>query len=142
MAKGRRIDNLYARLETKESEKELYRLARQKDRAGKDERHVRVLKDENGNVTVNLEAMLKRWKEYFEKLMFKENERESRTDKPEVVNEEVNCVSREEVKNALRRMKKGKAVGPDELPVEVWKCMGEIEIKFWTRLLNRLSMGK
>ena len=33
-----------------------------------------------------------------------------------MVNEEVNCVSREEVKNALRRMKKGKAVGPDELP--------------------------
>ena len=29
----------------------------------------------------------------------------------------------EEVKNALRRMKNSKAVGPDELPVEVWKCM-------------------
>ena len=27
---------------------------------------------------------------------------------------------REEVKNALRRMKKGKPVGLDELPVEVW----------------------
>ena len=37
----------------------------------------------------------------------------------EVVNEEVNCVSREKVKNALRRTKKSKAVGPDEFPVEV-----------------------
>ena len=36
MAKGRAYDNLYARLETKEGEKELYRLARQRDRAGKD----------------------------------------------------------------------------------------------------------
>ena len=36
-----------------------------------------------------------------------------------MVNQEVNYVSREEVKNALRRMKKDKAVGPDELPVEV-----------------------
>ena len=35
-----------------------------------------------------------------------------------MVNEEVNCVSREEVKNALRRIKNGKAVGPDKLPVE------------------------
>ena len=43
-----------------------------------------------------------------------------------MVNQEVNCVSREEVKNALRRMKKGKAVAPDELPVEVWKCMEEV----------------
>ena len=43
--------------------------------------------------------------------MNEENNREPRTEEAEVVNEEVNCVSREEVKNALRRMKKGKAVG-------------------------------
>ena len=59
-----------------------------------------------------------------------------------MVNKEVNCVSGEEVKNALRRMKKGKAVGPDELPIEVWKCMGEMGIKFLTRLFNRLLMGE
>ena len=45
MAKGRAYDNLYARLETKEGEKKLYRLARQRDRAGKDVQHVRVIKD-------------------------------------------------------------------------------------------------
>ena len=26
-------------------------------------------------------------------------------------------------------MKKGKAVGPDELPVEVWKCVGKMVLK-------------
>ena len=142
MAKGRVYDDLYARLETKEGEKELYRLARQRSRAGKDVQHVRVIKDENSNVMVNLEAVLKRWKEYFEKLMNEENNRDPRTEEAEVINEEVNCVSREEVKNAVRRMKKGKAVGPDELPVEVWKCMGEMGIKFLTRLFNRLLMGE
>ena len=126
MAKGRAYDNLYARLETKEGEKELYRLARQRDRAGKDVQHVRVIKDENGNVMVNSEAVLKRWKEYFEKLMNEENNRDPGAEEAEVINEEINCVSREEVKNALRRMKKGKAVGPNELPVEVWKCMREM----------------
>ena len=59
-----------------------------------------------------------------------------------MVNKEVNCVSREEVKNALRRMKQGKAVGSDELPIEVWKCMGEMGIKFLTRLFNRLLVGE
>ena len=142
MAKGRGHDDLCARLETKEGEKELYRLARQRNRAGKDVQHVRVIKDENGNVMVNLEAVLKRWKEFFEKLLNEENNREPRTEEPEVVNEEVNCVSTEEVKNAVRRMKKGKAVGPDELPVEVWKCMAEMGIKFLTRLFNRLLMGE
>ena len=120
MAKGRAYDNLYATLETK-GEKELYRLARQRDRAGKDVQHVRVIKDENGNVMVNSEAVLKRWKEYFEKLINEENNRDPRTEETEVVNAEVNCVSGKEVKNALRKMKKGKAVGPDELPVEAWK---------------------
>ena len=59
-----------------------------------------------------------------------------------MVDEEVNCVSREEVKNALRKMKKSKAVESDELPVEVWKCMGKMGIKFLTRLFNRLLMGE
>ena len=142
MAKERAYDNLYARLETNKGEKELYRLARQRDRAGKDVQHVRVIKDENGNMMVNSEAELKRWKEYFEKLMNEENNREPRTEEAEVVNEEVNCVSREEVKNALRRMKKVKAVGPDELPVEVWKCVEKMEREFLTRLFNRLLMGE
>ena len=46
------------------------------------------------------------------------------------------------MKNAMKKMKKGKAVGPDELPAEVWKCMGEMGIKFVTRPFNRLLMGK
>ena len=118
-------------------------MARQRDRAGKDVKHVRVLKDENGNVMVNSETVLKRWKEYLiEKLMNEENNREPRTEEAEVVDEEVNCVSIEKVKNALRRMKKGKAVGTDKLPVEVWKCMGEMGIKFLTRLFNRLLVGE
>ena len=106
MAKGRAYDNLYAILETKEGEKELYRLAGHRDKAGKDVQHVRVMKDEYGNVMVNSEAELKRWKDYFEKLMNEENNREPRTEEAKLVNEEVNCISREEVKNALKRMKK------------------------------------
>ena len=44
MAKGCAYDNLFARLETKEGKKELYRLAKQRDRAGKDVQHVRVIR--------------------------------------------------------------------------------------------------
>ena len=68
---------------------------------------------------VSSEAVLKRWKEYFKKMMKKENNGDFRTEEAEVVNEEVNCVSTEEVKNPLRSMKKGKTAGPDVLPVEV-----------------------
>ena len=60
MAKGHAYDNSYARLETKEGEKELYRLAGQRDRAGKNVQHVRVIKDENSNVMVISKAVLNR----------------------------------------------------------------------------------
>ena len=55
MAKGRVYEGLYARLETKEGEKKLYRLARQRDRAGKDVQHEKLIKDENGNVMISSE---------------------------------------------------------------------------------------
>ena len=57
VAKGRVYEDLYPRLETKKGEKKLYRLVRQRDRAGKDVQHVRVLKDENDKVMVSSEAL-------------------------------------------------------------------------------------
>lgn len=30
-----------------------------------------------------------------------------------------------EVVKALRKMKKGKATGPSDIPVEVWQCLGD-----------------
>ena len=76
---------MYARLETKQGEKVWYRLSRQRDREGKDVQHVMVIKDKNGNVMVNSEAVFKRWKEYFEKVMNEENNRDPKTEKAEVV---------------------------------------------------------
>ena len=112
------------------------------DWLGRETERGKIMKDEYDNVIINSEAALKRWKEHFEKLMNEENDRDSRTEEAEVVNEEVNCVSKEEMKNVLRRTKKGKAVGPDELPLEIWKCMGEIRIEFLTRLFNKLLVGE
>ncbi|KAK3570621.1 hypothetical protein QTP86_023816, partial [Hemibagrus guttatus] len=45
---------------------------------------------------------------------------------------------KDEVRKALKRMKSGKAVGPDDIPVEVWKCLGEAAVEFFTSLFNRV----
>ena len=37
----------------------------------------------------------------------------------------------------MKRMKNGKAIGPDDKPVEVWKCLGEIALEFLTKRYNR-----
>ena len=136
-AKSKAYDELYEGLDTKEGEKTLYRLARQRHQAGKDVQQVRMMKDKDGNVMTDEESVLRIWKEYYMGLMNEENERERRENDGERVNLEVESVSKEEVRENMQRMKNGKAVGPDDIPVEVWKCLGESALKFLTKLYNR-----
>ncbi|MCJ8749607.1 hypothetical protein PDJAM_G00178230 [Pangasius djambal] len=79
-AKQEAYDELYTRLDTREGQKDLYRLARQRDRDGKDVQQVRVIKDRDGRVLTSEESVQRRWKEYFEELMNEENEREKRVE--------------------------------------------------------------
>ncbi|KAK3528142.1 hypothetical protein QTP86_023868 [Hemibagrus guttatus] len=64
-AKQKAYDELYTRLDTREGQKDLYRLARQRDRDGKDVQQVRVIKDRDGRVLTSEESVQRRWKEYF-----------------------------------------------------------------------------
>ena len=136
--KAKAYEELYDRLETQEGEKELYRLARQRDRVGKDIQQVRVMKDAEGNVLTSKESVTRRWKEYFEKLTNEENARERREEDADMVNEEVRKISSEEVRTAIKKIKSGKAVGPDGIPAEVWKCLGTIGVEYLTRLFNKI----
>ncbi|KAK3574270.1 hypothetical protein QTP86_004383 [Hemibagrus guttatus] len=80
-AKQKAYDELYTRLDTREGEKDLYRLTRQRDQDGKDVQQVRVIKDRDGK--------------------------------------KVDKIRKNEVRKALKTIKSGKAVGPDDIPVEV-----------------------
>ncbi|KAK3508090.1 hypothetical protein QTP70_013444 [Hemibagrus guttatus] len=137
-AKQKAYEELYTRLDTREREKDLYRLARQRDRDGKDVQQVRVIKDRDGRVLTSEESVQRRWKEYFEELMNEENEREKRVEGVNSVEQKVDKIRKDEVRKALKRMKSGKAVGPDDIPVEVWKCLGEAAVEFLTSLFNRV----
>ena len=116
-AKQRAYDDLYARLDVQQ---------------------VRVIKDREGNVLTDARRVMGRWKEYFEELMNVENEREARVEEVTIVDHKVAQISKSEVGKALKRMKSGKAVGRDDIPVEVWKCLGETAVDFLTRLFNRI----
>ncbi|KAK3570319.1 hypothetical protein QTP86_017166 [Hemibagrus guttatus] len=112
------------RTQTLEKEKDLYRLARQRDRDEKDVQQVRVIKDRDGRVLTSEESVQRIWKEYFEELMNEENEREKRVEGVNSVEQKVDKIRKDEVRKALKRMRSEKAVGPDDIPVEVWKCLG------------------
>jgi len=60
---------LYDRLETKEREKEIYRLAKIREKRSKDFLKVWCVKSDDKRVLKKEEDVKKRWKEYFEKLL-------------------------------------------------------------------------
>jgi hypothetical protein len=47
-----------------------------------------------------------------------------------------------EVSSSLKRMKVGKACGPDGIPIEVRKCLGDVGVNWLTRLFNKILVSK
>ena len=47
-----------------------------------------------------------------------------------------------EVRKALKQMKKGKAMGPNDIPIEAWKCLGVVGEIWLTRLFIKILMIK
>ena len=41
-----------------------------------------------------------------------------------------------EIGEALKRMKRCKAMGPNGIPIEVWRCLGDRAIVWLTKLFN------
>ncbi|KAF3676132.1 putative pre-mRNA-processing factor 6-like [Capsicum annuum] len=44
----------------------------------------------------------------------------------------------DEIRQAVRRMRRGRATGPDEIPVEFWKFVGEAGVRWLTALFNEI----
>ncbi|KAH1125341.1 hypothetical protein GYH30_014768 [Glycine max] len=51
-------------------------------------------------------------------------------------------IQKQEVKEALKRMSNGKAVGPDNIPIEVWKTLGDRGLEWLTELFNEIMRSK
>jgi hypothetical protein len=45
-------------------------------------------------------------------------------------------IQESEVKDAFKRMKGGKAIGLDGIPIEVWRSLGDVAIVWLTKLFN------
>ena len=73
MAKGRAYEDLYQHLSTKEGEKDIYRMARARDRKTRDFNQVKCIKDEREQLLVKEDETRHRWQEYFDKLFNGEN---------------------------------------------------------------------
>ncbi|XP_047495881.1 uncharacterized protein LOC125043688 [Penaeus chinensis] len=129
-------EKLYEKLDTKEREKYLFRLARQRDRNARDVQHVKRIKDTDGNILTGEKNILRRWKEYFEDLTNVVNTRERRLEDEETGNQDVQENSREGVRKATRKMKGGKATSLGNTSIEAWRCLGEMTVAWLIKLFN------
>ncbi|ONM53611.1 Retrovirus-related Pol polyprotein LINE-1 [Zea mays] len=140
-ARGQAYDDLYQRLDTKQGEKDIFRMAKIRERETRDVNQVKCIKDEANQLLVKNEEIKNRWKEYFNKLFNGGNESSTiELDEPFDDNNRgfVRRIQEYEVKEALKRMKIGKAMGPDGIPIEVWRCLGDIAIVWLTKLFNNI----
>ena len=138
-ARGRAYEDLYQRLGTKEGERDIYKMAKIRERKTRDIGQVKCIKDGAGQLLVKDEEIKHRWREYFDKLFNGENESstiELNDSFDETSMRFVRHIQESEVKEALKRMKGGKAMGPDCIPIEVWKGLGDIAIVWLTKLFN------
>jgi len=72
IAKYMAFDRLYHRLETKEGEKKVFKLARVKERKTRDLGVLRCIKDENGKMLSKDTKIKERWQMYFSELLNEE----------------------------------------------------------------------
>ncbi|XP_047487853.1 uncharacterized protein LOC125038387 [Penaeus chinensis] len=128
---------LYDDMETLDGQNRALRIAKQRDKNSKDIYQTKLIKDEEGNVLVEDAMILNRWRAYFSKLPNEINPRMKRQE-PQRSVEEIPEIALEEVENAPKKMKNGKAVGPDNIPVEVWKCLGKTGVEYLTREFNSI----
>jgi hypothetical protein len=137
--RGRMYDGPYQWLGTKEGEKDIYRMAKSRERKTRDIIQVKFIKDETERLLTKDEDMKNRWQEYFDKL-FNEDSGSSYIElyisSDDLNRQFVRRIQESEVKDALKRMKGGKAMSPDGIPIEVWRSLRDVVIVWLTKLFN------
>ncbi|EYC39622.1 hypothetical protein Y032_0649g1127 [Ancylostoma ceylanicum] len=121
-AKNAVMDELYDKLEGSQAEKHVFRLAKARHRASLDVTEVRAVKNEDGEVLRDPVAVKERWRVYFEHLLKEEFPR-----KPKAPTEPVTGPMQpwtvDEVREAIKKMKAGKATGP---VASLWRRGGHL----------------
>ncbi|KAL5172704.1 Craniofacial development protein 2 [Glycine soja] len=140
-ARAQAFDGLYQALGTRDGERSIYRLAKGRERKTRDLDQVKCVKDEEGKVLVHEKDIKERWKAYFHNLFNDGYGYDSSS--LDIREEDRNYkyyrrIQKQEVKEALKRMSNGKAVGPDNIPIEVWKTLGDRGLEWLTELFNEI----
>jgi hypothetical protein len=100
---------------------------------------VKCSKDATERLLIKDEDIKNRCREYFDNLFIEDSESsfiELDISSDDINRQFVRRIQGSEVKGALKRMKGGKVMGPDGIPIEVWRTLGDVAIVWLTKLFN------
>jgi hypothetical protein len=120
-SRGQTYAELYRKLDMKEGENNVYKMTKLRQRKTKDFNQVKYIKDGADRLLMKDNEIKNRWKEYFDKLFNDESEKTTieLDDSIDTNRRFVRRIQESEVKEILKKMKTSKALGPDEIPIEV-----------------------
>jgi hypothetical protein len=114
-------------------------MTKSRERKTRDIIQVKCIKDETERLLTEDEDIKNMWWKYFDKL-FNEDSGSSSIEldisSDDLNRQLVRRIQESEVKDALKRMKGGKALGPDGIHIEVWRSLGDVAIVWLTKLFN------
>jgi hypothetical protein len=118
--------------------KGIFWLARIQERKTRDINQIKCIKDGIDQLLVRDEEIKDRWREYFDRLFNGEDESPTieLDDSFDDTNRRVVRIQEAEIEEALKMMKRGKAMGPDGIPIQVWRCLGARAIVLLAKLFN------
>jgi hypothetical protein len=138
-ARGQMYDRVYHRLGTKKGENDIYRIAKSRERKMRYIIQVKYIKDGTERLLTKDEDIKNRWREYFNKLFNEDSESSSielDISSDDLNRQFVRRIQESEVKDALKRMKRGKTMGLDGIPIEAWMTLEDVVIVWLTKLFN------
>ena len=106
---------------------------------------MRFVKDEDQKILVRDEEIKERWREYLTNcsMVVLLKDLDDLTIQCQDMNHNyMRRISEYEVKEALKRMKSRKVVGPDRIPIKVWRCLGEVGVRWLTNPFNKIWLTK
>ena len=95
------------------------------------------LKAQDGTLLLNTEENISRWAEYFRDLLNKARQHIDDRDEP-LTEGPLDKVTCEEVERQLNKMKNGRSCGPDGIPTEAHKHLGDWGVRQLTKIFNAI----
>ncbi|EYC19244.1 hypothetical protein Y032_0025g1263 [Ancylostoma ceylanicum] len=140
--KAAHYDNISKQLDAKNAgERLIYRLARSRQQQTEDVEKFFGVNDEHGQLITDRRKAAERWYDYFEKISAEELSQPPTPQLPPTYGP-IQPIIVDETVAALKRMKSGKATGPDDVAAELWNSRHWNSVEWLTAFFNKVVEEK